>query len=120
MEEPTQEVQRIYKELQEIARPIHAHSDQMLAIAHWIDSEKNATPLTPRLKTHLTDKHAFEVGSLLGFIDEVAQKKGRRFHACLKGDVKNYAFAENIHWSDLQGKLVPALSFMIRNNYTIK
>ena len=71
------------------------------------------------MKTNLTDEHAFEFGSLLGYIDEVAQKKGKRFYSYLKGEVKNQNYDEYIHWGNIPKRLLPALSFLIKNNYSV-
>jgi hypothetical protein len=36
--------QEIYYKLKAIVEPIHAHSDQLAAIAHWIESESDYNP----------------------------------------------------------------------------
>jgi hypothetical protein len=45
--------QKIYYELNEIVKPIHAHDDQIIAIAKWMESELINTKNKLNLKTEL-------------------------------------------------------------------
>lgn len=72
-----------------------------------------------QLITKLTDADAIVVGDLLGYREEYARRKARRFYSYVKGEVKNWGYDDTIHFGNIGTSLLPALSFMIKRGYYV-
>lgn len=67
----------------------------------------------------ITSDHAKIIGDMLGYVEKAATTKGRRFFYHLQGDVKDWNYDETFNWGDVATKLLPIISFLIEEGYTI-
>ena len=66
---------------------------------------------------YLSKEDAKKIGEMLGYIDEIAEKRGRRFYSYLKGEIKNWDYNETVHFGDIKKKIVPIIDFLRNNDY---